>query len=82
MTKADNVNIREVYKLIEDSQKDTLKVVSELRAYAEHIDSNVETTRQDVANIKGRIMYIPILISAAIGIFGIFISIILFIVKK
>lgn len=80
---SDVVTIREFYIGLDSIKKDIMQPITNLAARFDALESGrLSAAEKDIANMKGRMMYVPILISSAVSIFSIFVSIILFISKK
>lgn len=79
----DTVTIREFYIGLESLTDKIMKPINDLANRFDTLESGrLTAVEQKVANIQGRIMYIPILISASISIFSIFVSVFLFISRQ
>ncbi len=64
------VTVRELYDLLDKKGDETNRAIEE-------IAHEVSGVKENVANIQGRMMYIPIIISVSITFFGIIVSILI-----
>lgn len=69
----DKATLREVYKLVEDTRREILATVSRVEGKVDAQDNTLTTqvnlNTKDIANMQGRLMMIPTLISFAISVF-------------
>ena len=85
----DRVSIREVYNLI-DSRFTQVSIsidtkVGQVAASVDRLEGKFDTleagrlsaVEKEVANVQGRMMLIPILISSAVSVFGVVVSLVL-----
>ncbi len=76
MTKknGDAVSVREFYDKLEQMRLENNRAMKDLDTKIMGVDTKVETVAQNVANINGRMYYLPTIISTAIGTFTVVIT--------
>lgn len=68
--KGESVTIREVYTLVDGIKKDVNSSIERLEDKFDNVINNrLKAVEDKVANIDGRMMYIPILITIAVNAF-------------
>lgn len=78
MTKSDNVTVRELYTLLDNRMTQVNASIERLENKFDSLESGrLTNVEKALANVQGRMMYIPILISVGISLFSIIVTLII-----
>lgn len=74
----ESVTIREVYQLIEKNMGQVSASISRLETKFDNLESGrLSKLERDFANMQGKTMMVPFIISASIAVFGIVVNLVI-----
>lgn len=79
----DEVTIREIYTLLDTSKREIMTSINRLEDKISSLESGrITNIEKDVANIQGRLMMIPLLITISVNAFFFLMNYVLGFIKK